>query len=129
MAAATDKEREEAIPKGTEFMPVVDTDQLAAAFKKERVGKPKSVLEACLLRRQKMGLRDISKRIRVSYSTVRGRLMRMKDVGLKRRFDKKHSGPKAAAGRACRARYKVLAWQPSKPSRVSGRGAGSGHGN
>ena len=47
MAAATDKEQEEAVPKGTEFMPGVDTDQLTAAFKKERVGKPKSVLEAC----------------------------------------------------------------------------------
>ena len=92
MAAATDKEQEEAVPKGMEFMPGVDTDQLTAAFKKERVGKPKSVLEACLLRRQKMGLRAISKRIRVSYSTVRGWLMRMKDADLERRFDKRHPG-------------------------------------
>ena len=76
MAAATDKEQEEAIPKGTEFMPGVDTDQLTAAFKKERVGKTKSMLEACLLRRQTVGIRAISERIRVSYSTVRGWLMR-----------------------------------------------------
>ena len=94
MAAATDKEQEEAIPKGTEFMPGVDTDQLTAAFKKERVGKTKSMLEACLLRRQTVGIRAISERIRVSYSTVRGWLMRMKDAGLKRRFDKKHPGQK-----------------------------------
>ena len=39
------------IPKGKEFMPKVSTEQLANAFKAERVDKPKSILEACFLRR------------------------------------------------------------------------------
>ena len=35
-----------------------------------------------------VGIRAIVKRIRASYSTVRGWLVRMKDADLKRRFDK-----------------------------------------
>ena len=70
-------------------MPQVGTDQLTAAF--EYVGKTESMLEACLLRREKMGT---SKSIRVSYSTVHGWLVCMKDADLERRFDKKHPGQK-----------------------------------
>ena len=54
MVVAADKKREEAMPKGMEFMPKADTEQLTAAFE-ERVGKYKSIPEACLLRRRKMG--------------------------------------------------------------------------
>ena len=65
MADLADGKRQEAIPKGKEFMPKVSTEQLYSAFKAERVGKPKSILEACLLRRGSMGIRAIAKRIRV----------------------------------------------------------------
>lgn len=94
MADATDGKRQEAIPKGEEFMPGVGTEQLAKAFRAERVGKSKSILEACLLRRNGMNIRPIARRIRVSYATVRGWLERMKDGDLKRRFDRKHPGQK-----------------------------------
>ncbi|MBI1658334.1 MAG: helix-turn-helix domain-containing protein, partial [Thaumarchaeota archaeon] len=94
MADFADGERQEAIPKGKEFMPRVSTKQLYNAFKAERVGKSKFMLEACLLRRGSMGIRAIAERIRVSYSTVRGWLERMKDGDLKRRFDKKRPGQK-----------------------------------
>ena len=94
MADSADGERQEAIPKGKEFMPRVSTEQLYNAFKAERVGKSKSILEACVLRRGSMCIRAMAKRIRVSYSTVRGWLERMKDGDLERRFDKKHPGQK-----------------------------------
>ena len=94
MADFADGERQESIPKGKKFMPRVSTGQLSNAFKAERVGKSKSILEACVLRRGSMGIRAIAKRIRVSYSTVRGWLERMKDGDLERRFDKRHPGQK-----------------------------------
>ena len=94
MADATNGERQEAIPKSKEFMPKVSAEQLYNAFKAERVGKSKFMLEACLLRRCSMGIRAIAKRIRVSYSTVRGWLECMKDGDLERRFDGKRPGQK-----------------------------------
>ena len=94
MAAATDEKPEETIPEYMEFMPNVGTDQITAAFRKECSGKTKPMLEACPLRRQETGIRAKSKRIRMSYSTVRGWLVRMKDADLERRFDKKHHDQK-----------------------------------
>ena len=38
-------------------MPCVSTEQLYNAVKAERVGKSKFMLEACLLRRDSMGIR------------------------------------------------------------------------
>ena len=84
MADATDGERQEAIPKGGKFMPKVSTEQLYNAFRAERVGKSKLILEACLLRRDSMGIRAIARQIRASYSTVRGWLVRMKGADLYR---------------------------------------------
>lgn len=77
---------------GEKFMPEGNAEQLANAFKAERVGKSKSILEACLLRRDSMGIRAIAKRIRAFHSTVRGWLVRMKDGDLERRFDRKRPG-------------------------------------
>ena len=114
MAVATDEKQEEAVPGGMGFMPKVGTDQLTAAFRKERVGKTKSVLEACLLRRQKMGIRPISKRIRVSYLTVRGWLMRMKDADPERRFDKKHPGQKRQLDK--RLEHAIKFWLGNPPN-------------
>ena len=89
MAGATDGERQEAIPRGRKFMSKVSTEQFDNAFKAERVGKSKFILEACLLRRDSMGIRAIARRIRASHSTVRGWLVRMMGADLKRRIDKK----------------------------------------
>ena len=75
-------------------MPKISTEQLYNAFKAERVGKSKFILEACLLRRDSMGIRAIARRIRASYSTVRGWLMRMRDADLERRIDKRRPGQK-----------------------------------
>ena len=95
-------------------MPQVGTDQLTAAFKKERVGKTKSMLEACLLRRQRVGIRAISKRIRVSYSTVRGWLVRMRDADLERRFDRKHPGQKRQLDE--RVEHAIKFWLDNPPN-------------
>ncbi|MBI1658889.1 MAG: helix-turn-helix domain-containing protein [Thaumarchaeota archaeon] len=127
MADATDGERQEAIPKGKEFMPKVSTEQLANAIKAERVGKSKSILEACLLRRSSMGIRAIAKRIRVSYSTARGWLTRMKDGDLERWFDRKRPGQKRHLDE--RPVHAIRRWLggPPKPPRVSGGGVEPGH--
>ena len=61
-----------------------------------------------------MGLRAISKRIRVSYSTVRGWPMRMKDAGLKRRFDKKHPGQKRQLDE--RVEHAIRFWLGNHPN-------------
>lgn len=94
-------------------MPGVDVEQVTAAFK-ERVGKPKSLPEACLVRRQNMGLRAASKNIRTSYSTIRGWPMRVKDADLKRRFDKKHPGQKTQLDE--RVTHAMTLWLDNPPN-------------
>ena len=124
MADFTDGERQEAIPKGKKFMPRVSTEQLANAFRAERVGKPKSILEACVLRRGSMGIRAIAKRIRVSCSTVRGWLIRMKGSDLERRFGKKRPRQKRHLD-GCMA-HTIRRWLGDPPNlQGSGRGRGA----
>ena len=94
MVDATYGGRQEAIPRCKKFMPGVSTERLPNAFTAERIGKSKSILESCVLRRGMMGIWAIARRIRASYSTVRGWLERMEDTYLERRFDKKRPGQK-----------------------------------
>lgn len=79
----------EVIPKGDAFMPAVTHEQLKKAYEKERPGKPQIILWACLLRKEGMGLRKITRTIGQEYSTVRGWLLRMMDADLSRRYDEK----------------------------------------
>ena len=123
MADATYGERQEAIPKDKEFMPCVSTEQLANAFRAERVGKSKSILESCVLRRDSMGIRAIAKLIRVPYSTVRGWLERMKDGDLERRFDKKHPGQKRQLDE--RLVHAIRRWLGDPPPNLYGFRAGT----
>ena len=101
-------------------MPKVNTGQLANAFMTERVGKPKSILEACLLWRGSMGIRAIAKRIRVSYSIARGWLAHMKDNDLERRFDRKRPGQKRQLDECLVHAIRRWLGDPPQPTRIPG---------
>ena len=101
MAGATGKKgkRQEAVRKGGAFMPGVGLERLVKAHRTEKPGKRKYILEACMRRKGEEGIRHMSREMATSYSTVRGRLLRMQDSKLERLADKRSPGKRRKLGR------------------------------
>ena len=87
-------EKDEAVQRGSDFMPRVGTEQLAAAHRAEKPGKSKYRLDAAVRRRKGEDIRDIARNIGVSYSTTRDWLARLHNGDMDSRFDLKREGRK-----------------------------------
>ena len=90
------------LESGTAFMPGVSEKRLEKAARKEKDKCAKFRLLACLGRKKGHSIRRIAKDLKTAYSTIRDWLLRMRDRGLKGRFNARPKGE-----------------EPSSPSRSS----------
>ena len=86
--------KNEVVPSGEQFLPIIDLEDLLKMHKKEKIGKAKHILQVCTLRKEGKSIRSISRIVGIAYSTARNWLLRVHREGLKRRFDKKRLGRK-----------------------------------
>ena len=75
------------LESGTAFMPGVSEKRLEKAARKEKDKCAKFRLLACLGRKKGHSIRRIAKDLKIAYSTIRDWLLRMRDRGLKGRFN------------------------------------------
>ena len=80
---------------GTAFMPGVSEKRLEKAARKEKDKCAKFRLLACLGRKKGHSIRRIARDLKTAYSTIRDWLLRMRDRGLKGRFNARSKGRRA----------------------------------
>ena len=80
---------------GTAFMPGVSEKRLEKAARREKDKCAKFRLLACLGRKKDHSIRRISRDLKTAYSTIRDWLLRMRDRGLKGRFNARPKGRRA----------------------------------
>ena len=85
------------LESGTAFMPGVSEKRLEKAARKEKDKCAKFRLLACLDRKKGHSIRRISRDLKTAYSTIRDWLLRMRDRGLKGRFQREAQGAKSRA--------------------------------
>ena len=78
-------------------MPGVSEKRLEKAARREKDKCAKFRLLACLGRKEGHSIRRISKDLKTAYSTIRDWLLRMRDRGLKGRFNARPKGRRAKA--------------------------------
>ena len=83
------------LESGTAFMPGISEKRLEKAARKEKDKCAKFRLLACLGRKKGHSIRRISKDLKTAYSTIRDWLLRMRDRGLKGRFNARPKGRRA----------------------------------
>ena len=83
------------LESGTAFMPGVSEKRLEKAARREKDKCAKFRLLACLGRKKGHSIRRISKDLKTAYSTIRDWLLRMRDRGLKGRFNARPKGRRA----------------------------------
>ena len=83
------------LESGTAFMPGVSEKRLEKAARKEKDKCAKFRLLACLDRKRGHSIRRIAKDLKTAYSTIRDWLLRMRDRGLKGRFNARPKGRRA----------------------------------
>ena len=83
------------LESGTAFMPGVSEKRLEKAARKEKDKRAKFRLLACLDRKRGHSIRRIAKDLKTAYSTIRDWLLRMRDRGLKGRFNARPKGRRA----------------------------------
>ena len=83
------------LESGTAFMPGVSERRLEKAARREKDKCAKFRLLACLGRKKSHSIRRISRDLKTAYSTIRDWLLRMRDRGLKGRFNARPKGRRA----------------------------------
>ena len=83
------------LESGTAFMPSVSEKRLEKAARKEKDKCAKFRLLACLGRKKDHSIRRIARDLKTAYSTIRDWLLRMRDRGLKGRFNARPKGRRA----------------------------------
>ena len=83
------------LESGTAFMPGVSEKRLEKAARREKDKCAKFRLLACLGRKKGHSIRRISRDLKTAYSTIRDWLLRMRDRGLKGRFNARPKGRRA----------------------------------
>ena len=83
------------LESGAAFMPGVSEKRLEKAARREKDKCAKFRLLACLGRKEGHSIRRISKDLKTAYSTTRDWLLRMRDRGLKGRFNARPKGRRA----------------------------------
>lgn len=81
------------LEKGNDFLKNMSMAYLKKRHRKEKDPKARDRLLACIMRKNGMPVRDIAAQMNRSYSTVRGWLVRMRDEGLRGRYDIRREGP------------------------------------
>lgn len=109
------QKKNEAVPKGADYLPNTSMKQIVQMHRREKDGFPKIRLSAAKKRKEGAGIRSIARDLGIPYSTCRNWLYRMHHEGLGRRFNKK------SLGRVRRLKDKVLAsikeWIDNKPDK------------
>ena len=80
------------LESGCRFMLNVSMKRLTRAIESEKDPRAKLRLLACRLRRRNHSIREICKELGVPYSAVRDWLVRMRERGLKGRFNRRPQG-------------------------------------
>ena len=80
------------LESGAAFMPGIREKRLEKAARKEKDKCAKFRLLACLGRKKGHSIREISRDLKTAYPTIRDWLLRMRDRGLKGRFNKRPKG-------------------------------------
>ena len=80
---------------GTAFMPGASEKRLEKTARREKDKCAKFRLLACLDRKKGHSIRRISRDLKTAYSTIRDWLLRMRDRGLKGRFNARSKGRRA----------------------------------
>ena len=80
---------------GTAFMPGVSEKRLEKAARREKDKCAKFRLLACLGRKKGRSIRRVPRDLKTAYSTIRDWLLRMRDRGLKGRFNARPKGRRA----------------------------------
>ena len=83
------------LESGAAFMPGVSEKRLEKAARREKDKCAKSRLLACLGRKKGHSIRRISRDLKTAYSAIRDWLLRMRDRGLKGRFNARPKGQRA----------------------------------
>ena len=83
------------LESGAAFMPGVSEKRLEKAARREKDKCAKFRLLACLDRKKGHSIRRISRDLKTAYSTIRDWLLRMRDRGLKGRFNARPKGRRA----------------------------------
>ncbi len=83
------------LESGTAFMPGISEKRLEKAARREKDKCAKFRLLACLGRKKGHSIRRISKDLKTAYLTIRDWLLRMRDRGLKGRFNARPKGRRA----------------------------------
>ena len=83
------------LESGAAFMPGVSEKRLEKAARREKDKCAKFRLLACLDRKKGHSIRRISRDLKTAYSTIRDWLLRMRDRGLKGRFNTRSKGRRA----------------------------------
>ena len=83
------------LESGTAFMPGASEKRLEKAARREKDKCAKFRLLACLDRKKGHSIRRISRDLKTAYSTIRDWLLRMRDRGLKGRFNARPKGRRA----------------------------------
>ena len=83
------------LESGTAFMPGVSEKRLEKAARREKDKCAKFRLLACLGRKKGHSIRRIARDLKTAYSTIRDWLLRMRDRGLKGRFNARPKGRRA----------------------------------
>ena len=80
------------VPKGNDFLPLIDKEEIKKLYKEEKKGLAKIRLQACLFRKEGNTLNYISNKIEYPLTTVGDWLRRINNQGLSRRHSLKQSG-------------------------------------
>ena len=91
------------LESGAAFMPGVSEKRLEKAARREKDKCAKFRLLACLDRKKGHSIRRISRDLKTAYSTIRDWLLRMRDRGLKGRFNARPKGSTEEPGSPSRS--------------------------
>ena len=80
------------VPKGNDFLPLIEKEEIKKLYKEEKNGLAKIRLQACLLRKEGNTLNYISSKVEYPLTTVGDWLRRINNNGLSRRHSLKQSG-------------------------------------
>src|SRR3989338_850710 len=80
------------VPKGNDFLPLVDKSEIKILYREEKNSLAKIRLQACLLRKEGNTLSYISSKVAYPLTTVDDWLRRINNEGLSRRYSVKQCG-------------------------------------
>ena len=80
------------VPKGNEFLPSMELNQIMGLYKQEKDAKAKIRLQACIERKNGKTLDQISEKVHYPLTTVGDWLRRIHEQGMGRRYSVKQTG-------------------------------------